>query len=106
MAVLLGMGLLARAAGGAEPEVDPKELPRIAPTEPDKALSTFRIKQGFHIELVAAEPLVVDPVALAFDENGRLFVIEMRDYSERRDERLGRVRLLQDVDGDGKFDKS
>src|SRR5262249_1528959 len=54
----------------------------------------------------AAEPLVVDPVAMAFDEDGRLFVVEMRDYSERREEKLGRIRLLEDTDGDGIFDKS
>src|SRR6185436_4371449 len=67
---------------------------------------TFQIKEGFRIELASAEPLVVDPVAMAFDEDGRLFVVEMRDYSERRDEHLGRVRMLTDTDGDGKFDKS
>ena len=43
---------------------------------------------GFRIELVAAEPLVVDPVATAFDEQGGLFVVEMRDYSEQDKERL------------------
>ena len=92
----------------AEPEVSEKDLPRVPPTEPDKALSTFRIKKGFRIELVAAEPLVVDPIAMAFDENGRLFVVEMRDYPERRNQtpHLGRVRLLEDTDGDGRFDKS
>jgi putative membrane-bound dehydrogenase-like protein len=92
----------------AEPEVSEKDLPRVPPTEPDQALSTFQIKRGFRIELVAAEPLVVDPIAMAFDEDGRLFVVEMRDYPERRNEtpHLGRIRLLQDTDGDGRFDKS
>ena len=61
---------------------------------------------GFRIELVAAEPLVVDPVAMAFDEQGGLFVVEMRDYSEQDKERLGRVRRLTDDDGDGRFDRS
>src|SRR5213596_1905623 len=92
----------------AEPEVSEKDLPRVPPTEPDQALSTFQIKGGFRIELVAAEPLVVDPIAMAFDEDGRLFVVEMRDYPQRRNEtpHLGRIRLLQDTDGDGRFDKS
>ena len=58
------------------------------------------------MELAAAEPLVVSPVAMAFDEEGRLFVVEMIDYSERREEKLGRVRMLVDTDGDGKFDKA
>src|SRR5688500_15822550 len=90
----------------AEPEGKLGELPRISPTEPNKALATFKIKPGFRVELAAAEPNVRDPVAIAFDESGRMFVIEMRDYSERRDERLGEVRLLEDSDNDGKFEKS
>ena len=90
----------------AEPEVEAKDLPRVPATEPGKALETFKIKPGFRLELAVAEPNVVDPIALAFDEDGRMFVIEMRDYSERRDERLGRVRLLEDTDNDGRFEKS
>src|ERR1041385_1794597 len=90
----------------ADPVVETKDLPRVPPTEPDQVMSTFKIKPGFRIELVAAEPLVVDPVAMAFDEDGRLFVVEMRDYSERREEKLGRVKLLEDTDGDGHFDKA
>jgi putative membrane-bound dehydrogenase-like protein len=97
---------------GAQPAADSLdrdyagELPRIAPTEPDKALATFQVAPGFRIEQVAAEPLVADPVAIAFDEDARLYVVEMRGYSENRDERLSRVRLVEDADGDGRFDKS
>ena len=93
-------------------EVDPKEVPDIPPVEPDKALDTFRIKKGFRLELVAHEPMVVDPIQMAFDEDGRLYVVEMRWYqAETRtdlmfDERIGRIRLLEDVNGDGRFDKS
>ncbi len=93
-------------SSAAEPAVSALDLPRIRATEPKDALSTFKIRPGLRLDLVAAEPLVVDPIALCFDENSRMFVIEMRDYSERRDERLGRVQLLEDSDGDGKFDKS
>ena len=100
------LGLFIDLANTAEPAVKPEDLPRIPPTEPDKAPATFRIKPGFRIELVAAEPLVVDPIALSFDEEGRCYVVEMRDYSERRDEKLGRIRLLEDADGDGRFDQS
>ncbi len=102
---VLGVFTLA-VAHAAEPEVDSTEMPRIPPTPPERALSTFSLKPGLRAELVAAEPLVVDPIAMSFDENGRLYVIEMRDYSERRPERLGRVRLLEDTDGDGRFDQS
>lgn len=93
-------------------EVDPRDIPDIPPVEPEHALETFRIKQGFRLELVAHEPLVVDPIQLAFDEDGRLYVVEMRWYqSETRtdlmfDERIGRIRLLEDSNGDGTFEKS
>ncbi|HWB08341.1 MAG TPA: PVC-type heme-binding CxxCH protein [Pirellulales bacterium] len=82
------------------------ELPRIPPVEPDKALETFTVQPGYHLETVACEPLVADPVAAAFDENGRLYVVEMRGYSEQPDEMLSQVRLLTDTDGDGRFDES
>jgi putative membrane-bound dehydrogenase-like protein len=82
------------------------ELPRIPPTEPEAALATFQVAPGFKLHQVAAEPLVASPVAVSFDENGRLYVVEMRGYSENRDERVSRVRLLEDENGDGTFDKS
>jgi putative membrane-bound dehydrogenase-like protein len=82
------------------------ELPRIAPTEPADAIKKFQVAPGFKIEQVAAEPLVASPVAIAFDENCRLYVVEMRGYSENKDEHVSRIRLLEDADGDGRFDKS
>jgi putative membrane-bound dehydrogenase-like protein len=80
------------------------ELPRIAPLSPEAAQKEFEILDPFRIELVASEPLVTDPVAFAFDARGRLWVAEMRDYSEQATERLGRVALLTDTDGDGAMD--
>ncbi len=96
------------AAAPATIEVDPVELPRLPAVPLDKAISTFEIKKGFHLELVAHEPQVVDPVTIAFDEHGRMFAVEMRDYSERRDEtpHLGTIRLLEDSDGDGHYEKA
>src|SRR5688572_13826627 len=91
---------------GAEPTVKPEDLPRVKPTEPADALKTFRVRPGFHLELVAAEPNVIDPTAMCSDEDGRMFVIETRDYSERREERPSRIRLLEDTDGDGTYEKS
>lgn len=98
--------LVASPARAAEPEVKAEDLPRTKPVEPADAVKSFKVRPGFHIELVAAEPLVVDPICMSFDENGRLFVVEMIDYSERRAEKLSRIRILEDTDGDGKFDKS
>ncbi len=104
-ALVLGLGLSALGVGGGELEGDLQELKRTPPTPPDQALGTFQVRPGYQLELVAAEPLVVDPIALSFDEEGRLYVLEMIDYSERRPEMLGQVRRLEDTDGDGRFDR-
>ncbi len=81
------------------------ELPRIAPLSPPEALKRFDVAPGFKIELVAAEPLVFDPVAFSFDANGDLFVVEMIDYSEQENDFLGRIAKLSDTDHDGKMDQ-
>ena len=115
--MLAAAALLGRAAISADPpaapaEEDPEkqdyaaELPRIAPTPAATALETFRTLPGFRLEQVVAEPLVRDPVALAFDADGRLFVVEMCDYSEQDKDFLGKVRLLEDRDEDGRIETS
>jgi putative membrane-bound dehydrogenase-like protein len=76
---------------------------------PQDALKSFHLSEDFHVELLAAEPQVVDPVEMAFDENGRIYVAEMLDYPD--DPPPGkparsRIRLLEDTDGDGKIDRS
>lgn len=81
------------------------ELPRFAPLSPEQALRSFDVASGFHLELVASEPLVFDPIAFAFDARHRLFVVEMCDYSEQETEHLGRIALLEDTDADGKMDR-
>ena len=55
-------------------------------SNPPDALKPSRSNRVFTSELAASEPLVADPIEMCFDENGRLFVVEMIDYSERRDE--------------------
>jgi putative membrane-bound dehydrogenase-like protein len=80
------------------------ELPRIPAKTAAEAQAELEVLEGFEVRLVAAEPLVSDPVAFAFDPRGRLFVVEMRDYSEQATERLGRIALLEDRDGDGVMD--
>ena len=82
------------------------ELPRIPALSPEDEAGSFQIHDGFETQLVAAEPLVFDLIAMAFDERGRMYVVEMRGYSERRDELIGAIRLLEDVDGDGAMDTS
>lgn len=73
------------------------------PYSPEAALQSFQLAPGFRIELAAAEPQVVDPISMAFDERGRLFVVEMRDYPIS-DKPLSRIKLLEDRDGDGRFE--
>ena len=77
--------------------------------EPEEALAAFRVAEGFRVELVAAEPLVVDPVAMDWDDRGRLYVAEMRGYmtdleGSGEERPIGQVALLEDVDGDGRMD--
>jgi putative membrane-bound dehydrogenase-like protein len=78
----------------------------VAPATND--LASFILKPGFRLEVVAEAPQVEAPVAMAFDENGRLFVAEMRDYPNRRQEtpHLGQIRLLEDTNGTGRFESS
>lgn len=114
-AVPLFVFLASPAAQGQEP---PSTLPRVPPTEPSETAKTFHVQHGFRLDLLASEPLTTDPVAIAYDENGRAWVVEMSDYpytdkttdvpfQERTtDLPIGRVRILEDVDGDGRFDRS
>ena len=87
------------------------QVPKSPVLAPEEALRSFELVAGFSIELVAAEPLIEDPVAMSFDEHGRIFVAEMRGFTLDIDgtgefDRVGRISLLEDVDGDGRMDKS
>ncbi len=72
---------------------------------PEEAVKTFELEPGFTLELVAAEPLVADPVDMEIDEYGRLYVVEMHGYPLDKSGN-GKIKLLSDEDGDGKMDKS
>jgi putative membrane-bound dehydrogenase-like protein len=88
----------------------PFEPPPSRPLSPRDEQMTFKLPAGLTIDLVASEPDVVDPVHLTFDENGRLFVAEMRGYPNGGVGAgmisSGRIRLLEDKDGDGTFETS
>lgn len=75
------------------------------PRSPAAALRSIRVAPGLAVELVAAEPLVRDPIAFDWDARGRLFVVEMGDYP-LGSTHGGRVRLLTDEDGDGSFERA
>ena len=73
------------------------------PPTPEEELAAIRLADpSLTIELVAAEPEVVSPVAFAWDEHGRLYVAEMRDYPAAATG--GRIKRLEDRDGDGRYE--
>ncbi|NUN95916.1 MAG: VCBS repeat-containing protein [Candidatus Omnitrophica bacterium] len=71
------------------------------------SLLAMHPRPGFEVELVAAEPLVMDPIAFDWGADGSLWVVEMADYPEGIDgegKPGGRIRRLIDTDGDGRYD--
>lgn len=88
-----------------------QKVPDIQPAlSPEDALKTFYMAPGYRIELVAAEPLVRDPILMEFDADGRLWVLEMPGFAvdeTMRDSRdpINSLVVLEDTDGDGKMDK-
>lgn len=103
-------------------------VPAPKPRSPEESLRALRLPAGFTARLVAAEPLVMDPVFIDWDERGRMWVAEMGDYPFAEGEatsdgrvtwkdglpgegagqglQAGRVRILEDADGDGAYEKS
>ncbi len=76
------------------------------PLSAAEAVKQFKLAPGLRIELVAAEPLIQSPVAIAFDADGRLWVVEMPDYPNgpaKGQKPGGRIRILEDKKGDGTF---
>src|ERR1035437_5981931 len=100
--------LLSSTGWAAESKPESNASPRDASAPTTNALPGFRVRPGFRLELVAREPAVISPVAMAFDENNRLFVVERRDDSSASgtNAHSGRIRLLEDTEGDGEFHAS
>src|SRR5262245_27738446 len=89
----------------------PAKTPKVnSPLTPKEAVKLFRFGEpALRIELVACEPQIESPVAMAFDENGKIWVVEMRDYPngpKKGEPPAGRIRVLEDKDGDGFFETS
>ena len=80
-------------------------LPARAQLSPEKELDTFKLEPPLRAELVAGDPMVESPCAMAFDERGRLFVTENRGYPHTNEPPQGRVIMLEDTKGDGRMDK-
>jgi len=105
----------AAGVGAASPssEVAAAATPAVPvpPRSVAEALASMRLAEGFEVQCVASEPVVEAPVAMAFDPDGRLYVVEMRSYMPDvmgTDEKLptNRISVLEDTDGDGTFDSS
>ncbi|MFO0918927.1 MAG: PVC-type heme-binding CxxCH protein [Planctomycetaceae bacterium] len=97
---LIGMTLLcSRTIDAANPvEVS-------SPLAPEESLKHFQLDDGLTIELVACEPEIVDPVAMAFGADGSLWVVEMRDYpTPLKSGPSSKIKRLWDQDGDGRFE--
>jgi putative membrane-bound dehydrogenase-like protein len=97
---------------GLEKPAAPAPAPKVElasqPLSPEESAKKWHVREGYRIELVAAEPVVLDPVAFDWDEQGRLWVIEMADYPLGMDgngKAGGRVVRLEDTDHDGRYDK-
>ncbi|MGV3587393.1 MAG: DUF7133 domain-containing protein [Adhaeribacter sp.] len=85
--------------------------PPVTPLSPEESMQKIQLPPGYRVELVAAEPMVQEPVGMAWDANGRLYVVEMNTYMKDSKatgqfEPLSRIKLLEDTDSDGKMDKS
>ena len=116
VALLAGVTVLLAQNGDKKGEVQellvPKDkIPPAPVLTPEQARRAFSIQPGFEIQLVASEPMIEMPIAITFDPDGRMYVLEMRGYMPNpegvgEEAPVGRVSVLEDIDGDGRMDKT
>ena len=90
------------------------EIVKDAPSNflsPEESMKTFYLPEGYKVELVASEPMIDEPVTIAWDGDGRMYVAEMNTYMQDvngggTNRAVSKIKLLEDLDGDGKMDKS
>lgn len=84
-----------------------KRMPMAQGLSPEEAALAMTLPPGFHARLIAGEPDVVQPIAMAIDDRGRVWVAEAYSYPERvaDDKARDRILIFEDTDGDAKFDK-
>jgi len=95
----------------AEGKIIVNTNPSPAYLSPKESIKTIHLPKGYRLELVAAEPMIHEPVAMAWDGNGRMYVAEMNTYMQDADGNgqmrpVCSVKRLEDTNGDGKMDKS
>ena len=91
-------------------DVDWTKQPPVLPKTPEEELKQFILQPGYRLELVLADPIIQEPTAIAFDGNGRMFVVEDRSYMLDLDmtgqlDPISRISLHVDTDNDGVYDK-
>lgn len=106
LVLLAAVPALAQEPSPGEVIPHAQDRPPNPPKSPSEAVAAMTVPQGFAVELVAAEPDLVNPVSMTFDERGRIWVTESLEYPRRaagpgRD----RVKVLEDTDGDGAVDR-
>ena len=109
--------LVATAAAYAQqPKPWPPGVQKVASESPvlspEAEMQTFYMPPGYHVELVASEPLIQDPIVIDLDSDGRLWAIEMPTFMEEINpsneferQPRNRVVVLEDTNNDGKMDK-
>ncbi|QDU49105.1 neutral/alkaline non-lysosomal ceramidase N-terminal domain-containing protein [Gimesia panareensis] len=99
----------AQVPASYQPTEDVSQTGGKRPLTPEESISRMNFADDLQVDVIAAEPLIVDPVAVEFGPDGKLWVVEMRDYPQGLDGNLqpgGVVKLLEDVDQDGTYDKA
>lgn len=103
----LGFPIYTNAPAGRQ--VSGQHAPAATPAlSPEEAQRAFVVPPGFQVRLFAAEPEVVNPVAMTWDERGRLWVVELYEYplgAKPGEPGRDRIKILEDTDGDGRADK-
>ena len=77
----------------------------------EESIKDFQVEEGFVVEPVLSEPMVEDPVALSFDEDANMWLVEMRGYmhdteGSGEDQPLGRIKIIKDINNDGQYDSA
>lgn len=105
------LGLICLAAGSAraaEPVIPHRQTkPPNDPRPAEEAAKLMTVPPGFTVEVVAAEPDIVNPVSMTFDERGRIWITESLEYPRKKaGPGRDRIKILEDTDGDGRADKT
>jgi putative membrane-bound dehydrogenase-like protein len=105
----LVVAAITTAASSISDAHQPTETDEARAKSPEESLRSIRMRPGFEVELVAAEPLVQSPIAFAWGPDGKLWVVEMGDYPlglDGKGKPGGRIKVLEDTKGTGKYDKA